>query len=131
MYNIEHVGLTMLGGLFDTVYICCDHYDCLNQLWSQVHKITNLIRFIFLNKYPYLSGILLGGSKNMYQIDTCSNEITLRVLNMILVNIIEEDLYDRSISTKIFSLVINKGIRTSSTNYEKNGYNLDLNLAIC
>ena len=127
MYNIEHVGLTMLGGLFDTVYICCDHYDCLNQLWSQVHKITNLIRFIFLNKYPYLSGILLGGSKNMY---TCSNEIRLRAHNMILINIIEEDLYDHSISTRIFGLVINKGIRMSSTNYEKNGYNLNLDLLI-
>ena len=37
-----------------------------------------------------------------------------------------ENLYEQSINIRIFILMINKDIHTSSQNYEKSGFELDL-----
>ena len=63
------------------------------------------------------------GSKNGHQNDMCLEEIGLCVQNMStilssIINIIGGDLYDHSITTRIFTLIFD----TNSKNYEESGY---------
>ena len=72
------------------------------------------------------------GSKNRYQEEVCSKEIGLCVPkydNHSRPNSQHKwgSLYDHSMSTRIFNLIMNY-IHVSSKNYEEKGYDNDLNL---
>ena len=78
--------------------------------WSKVHGhdlVTYLNHALIFEWYGVRSG-----SKNAYKEDTCSKEVGLCAQIMIIIidsigNIIRGDLYDQSMSTIIFTFIIN------------------------
>ena len=61
----------------------------------------------------------------------CSKEVRVHAQTMItildsIINIIGEDLHDNQMRIRIFDMIVNKDIHTSSASYEKSGYGLDL-----
>ena len=69
-------------------------------------------------------------SKNKHQKNMCSKEIGLRAQNIVtvlslIVNTTEKNLYNHLISTRRFTLIMNKNIHMSSKIYEQNDYDLD------
>ena len=43
-----------------------------------------------------------------------------------IINIVGEDLHDNQMRIRIFVMIVNKGIHTSSASYKESGYGLDL-----